>query len=117
MSHRGSGNGVAMLVFMVLGILLLSNVRGCGGAPGPSTYVRGKDAGRLAAENARLQAAQRQAAERLALERRRSAQLANEIGVRQNVLALMVGTTVLGGCSLAVTIVALARRRRRRPAS
>jgi len=118
MSHKSSGNGFATIVFVVLFILLLGNIPSCGGGSGGrSTYVRGKDAGRLAAENARLQVAQRQAAERLALERRRSAQLTNEIGVRQNVLALMVGTTALGGCSLAVTIVALARKRRRRSAS
>ena len=114
MSHSHSGDGVAVLVFLVLGVVLLGNFPGCGGGGGGgrATYTRGRDAGRLAAENARLQEAQRQAAERLAVERHRSDQLVDEIGTRQHVEAMMVGVVVLGGCALAVTFYALARRRR-----
>ena len=112
MSRKQSGEGFVVMAVVVLGILLLGNVRGCGGGGGRSDYGHGQDAGRLAADNTRLQESQRQAAERLKVERHRSAQLVDEIGTRRHVEALMVGVVVLGGCALAVTIFVLSRRRR-----
>ena len=103
------------MIIVVVILALAGRIPSCGSGGCGRSYYGGRDTGRLQAENARLQEAQRQAAERLTVERRRSAQLVDEIGTHRNVQALTVGSTVLGGCALAVTIYALIRRRRPAP--
>jgi len=114
MKRKQDDGGLGVLIIVIVALVLLGKVPSCGGGGGRVSFSRGRDTGHLQAENTRLQEAQRQAAERLAVERRRSSQLVDEIGTRRHVEALMVGVVVLGGCSLAVTVFALARRRRRR---
>jgi len=111
--QEGSVHAFGVVLILVVGALLLGNLPSCGSGGRTRSFSHGRDAGRLAAENARLQEYQRKATERLAVERRRSAQLVTEVRTHQNVQALLVGTTVLGGCALAMTIYALVRRRRR----
>ena len=106
-------NGPVVIGVILIMMLLMGGFEGCdSGNNDRAGYSRAHDSGRLQAENARLQEAQRQAAERLTIERHRSAQLVDEIGTRQHVEALMVGVVLLGGCAMAVTLFALARRRR-----
>ena len=105
---------IPILVILFV-ILSMGGSGGCdGGGSRNATYDHGRDTGRLQAENLRLQEAQRQAAARLAIERRRSAQLKDEVSVRQDVEALMVGVVVMTGCALAIAAFTLLRRHRRR---
>ena len=103
-----------LLLGLVIAVMSLSGQSGCdGGGSEQATYHRGRDSGQLQAENLRLQEAELQAAARLAVERRRSAQLTEEVGIRRDVGSLMVGTVVMTGCALAIATFTLLRRRRR----
>jgi hypothetical protein len=106
-------NGPVVVGVILIMVLLMGGFESCdSGKNDRRVYSQAQDSGRLQAENVRLQEAQLQAAKSLTLERHRSAQLVDEIGTRQHVEALMVGVVLLGGCAMAVTLFALARRRR-----
>ena len=91
MGGKNDGGGAAAVLIFIVFALIAGNSRSCssgGGGGGGNSYYHGKSTGQLQSENTRLQEAQQQAAQRLQVERRRSAQLVDEIGTRRHVEAL-----------------------------